>query len=219
MFMQVPVNVTLTEFDQRLIDNEANLSPQMKLAAMPLPYGWDEGDLSIRDDEYKYANPEHETPKDFDRILEGFKQLEYHMINYRMDPSYKLPQTLTPTALQRSTQYDTIIDAIPIGSVRDKLIHNAYHKYDSVILDVLRFVKLHEGDADLESSWELSYPFLIRYPDLIDDSLLAETNRARNERGQTPLSIDLLWDEHRRFKAFAQLKLKHIFEPQSHIQS
>lgn len=215
-FLAVPVNITLTEFDHRLIDNEAALSPQMKLASMSLPYGWDEGEISPHKSDYEtqFSSPERETVKDFDRLLEGFSQLEYHMINYRMNPSYKLPPTLMPTALQRSTQHDSIIGAIPWGSVRDKLIQHTYHKYDSVILDILRFIKLHEGDVDLESSWELSYPFLIRYPDLIDDSLLVEINRARNGRGQSALTIELLWIEHRRFKAFAQAKLKEVFETQ-----
>ncbi len=209
-FVNLPNDYQLDEDDVRYIEQEEATSPHIKLACIRLPNGWDEGDLSENHSSNNNGASPTRAAYDTDNKANSFLQLSYHIYNYRHNPNYSLPPFLKPTPLQMSTPHDQMIDALAWPAIRDKLVQMPEIELHSFLIDLIRFLSPGDGDVNSERNWVLTLPFFIRYPQLADASLLAMTNAQRKERGQSEVSMDDVWKEHRQFQQYAEAKLKEV---------
>ncbi|PWY98437.1 hypothetical protein BCV70DRAFT_201751 [Testicularia cyperi] len=208
VFLDLPPQVKAQGLNIKSIEAEETTNPHLKLAAIPLPNGWDEGDMSHPGQNGGQGSHDLANAA-VEQSVEAFVQLSYHMSNYHSSSSYALPPLLKPTPLQLATPHDIIIDGLPWPSLRDNLLRNPQLSYQDVLVDVLRFSTSH-GDITIERNWELRYPFLIRYPELIDDNILSSANRYRATRGEPQLSMEQIWNEHRQFAQYTKAKLQEL---------
>lgn len=210
-FLNLPNDYQLDEEDIRFIEQQEATNPHVKLAAIRLPNNWDEGDFTSNGKSgAPQGSSEAESAYDNNDKADKFLQLAYHMNNYRINAHYNLPPSLKPTSLQRSTPHDPAIDGMPWPSIRDKMIQMPQLEPHSVIIDLIRFLAVFNGDPNSEKTWVLTLPFLIRYPQLADAALLANTNAHRATRGEPEVTMDDVWKEHHRFREYTQAKLKEM---------
>ncbi|SNX83022.1 uncharacterized protein MEPE_01728 [Melanopsichium pennsylvanicum] len=199
-FLNMATGNQLDEDDMRFLEEQESSNPHIKIACTQLPNNWDEGDLSGA----------QKTRYDTENKVENFLQLWYHLYNRHLNPNYSLPPILKPTPLQQSTPHDQAIDSLPFPSIRDKLIQMPGLDLHSVCIDLVRFLCQSDGDINSERNWVLGLPFWIRYPQLADAGLLANTNRQRRENGEQEVTMDDVWKEHQQFKQHTQAILKEL---------
>ncbi|SPO23361.1 uncharacterized protein UTRI_02039 [Ustilago trichophora] len=205
-YLNLPNDYQLDDDDMRYLEEDEATNPHTKLACTKLPNGWDEGDLSSA----KGSSADGKATYDTENKAESFLQLSYHMYNRYINPDYNLPPILKPTSLQLSTPHDHALDSIPWAAIRDKLIQMPELELHSVIIDAIRFFSPGSVDINLEHNWVLTLPFFIRYPQLADATLLANTNRHRSSRGEPEVTMEEVWREHHRFREYTQSKLKEL---------
>ncbi|CEH15767.1 Protein of unknown function DUF3425 [Ceraceosorus bombacis] len=106
--------------------------------------------------------------------------------NFQRNRSYALPEIMRHSVIQRKVPHDKLLDAIPFPGVRDNLILKE-HEYnvEEVIIGLTEYTRLHGEDPMLMASWELELPFMIQYPELVDELSLINTNRWRSTRHET----------------------------------
>lgn len=210
-FLNLPSDYQLNDEDLRYIEQQEATNPHIKLASTRLPNSWDEGEFGTNSNgQTSSGGSKVNSPYDNDDKADKFLQLSYHVYNFRMNPKYSLPPILKPTPLQRSTPHDPLIDSMPWPSIRDKLIQMPQFETHSVVIDLIRFLSVGDGDVNTEKAWVLTLPFLIRYPQLIDAALLANSNAHRKARGDAELTMDDVWKEHHKFQEYTQAKLKEL---------
>ncbi|SJX61941.1 uncharacterized protein SRS1_12914 [Sporisorium reilianum f. sp. reilianum] len=208
-FLNLPPDYQLDDDDVRYIEQQEASNPHIKLASVRLPNGWDEGDLGgggkARSDGSDAA-----SMYDTESKVDNFIRLSYHIHNQRMNPNYTLPSILKPTPLQLSTPHDRALDPLPWPALRDKLIQMPNLETHSLIIDLIRFSSPGDGDVHSEKNWVLTLPFFIRYPQLADETLLANTNAQRKARGEPEVTMDEVWKQHQMFQEYTQAKLKEL---------
>ena len=205
-FLNLPTDYQLDDDDMRYIEEDQATNPHTKIACLQLPNDWDEGDLSG----VGGSSADSQKAYDTENKAETFLQLSYHMYNRYINPNYTLPPILKPTQLQQTTPHDHAIDSLPWPSIRDKLIQTPNLDLHSVMIDLVRFLSPGDGDINSERNWVLTLPFFIRYPQLADAALLANTNRQRASRGEPEVSLDDVWKEHHRFQEYTQARLQEL---------
>ncbi|KAL7627009.1 hypothetical protein AAE478_003785 [Parahypoxylon ruwenzoriense] len=129
-----------------------------------------------------------------------------HWVNMPLFPAPStIPESLQPTALQRSTPHETWIDLIPDKQMRDNAILMAgVFKREDAEEDLTG--SIYGGIKPLELSgvlvwdepwrpdgWELTEGFIKRWPFLVKGcwGMLESTNRWRALRGEEPLVVEL----------------------------
>ncbi|GAC96104.1 hypothetical protein PHSY_003684 [Pseudozyma hubeiensis SY62] len=207
-FLNLPNDYRLDDDDVRFIEHDEATNPHTKIAYIRLPNEWDEGDLSVKGN--GRGSTDGSSPYDIDDKADRFLQLTYHMNNYRLNPNYSLPPVLKMSQSQLSTPHDPAIDSLPWPSIRDKMIQMPQLDTHSVVIDLCRFLSVGDGDVNSEKTWVLTLPFLIRYPQLADAALLANTNAQRVARGEGEVTMEDVWKEHARFQEYTQAKLKEM---------
>jgi hypothetical protein len=209
-FLNLPVQYPLDEQDLKFLEQQEATNPHIKIAYMRLPNEWDEGDIAGGNASGSPDGSQTKTRYDIEKQAEYFLQISYHLHNHSLNPSYSLPPSLRPTALQQSTPHDHAIDLLPNAPLRDKLIQNPGLETHNVVIDVIRFLSPSDGDMNIERNWVLTLPFFVRYPQLADPALVANMNRQRAMRGEKEVTIDDIWREHRAFTEYTQARLKEI---------
>lgn len=116
-----------------------------------------------------------------------------------------VPESLQPTALQRSTPHEPWIDLIPDKQIRDNAILalGTFKREDveeDVTVSVFGTKKLLELNGIIAwdepwrpEGWEFTEGFIRRWPFLVKGcwKMLESTNRWRAVRGEEPLVIEL----------------------------
>lgn len=210
-FLNLPHDYQLDEDDVRYLEQQEASNPHIKLACIQLPNGWDEGDLGAHSSNKSLSDgSDAAATYDTENKADNFLRLSYHLNNYRLNPNYTLPSLLKPTPLQLSTPHDQALDSLPWPAIRDKLIQMPNIETHSVIIDLVRFLSPGDGDVHSEKNWVLTLPFFIRYPQLADATLLANTNAQRAARGEPEVTMDEVWKQHQSFQEYTQAKLKEL---------
>ncbi|AAW42655.1 hypothetical protein CNBC5960 [Cryptococcus deneoformans B-3501A] len=132
---------------------------------------------------------EGDTP---DRKLEAMQLITYHLNNFRMNHEYHLPPSLRPTVVQRTVPHEHAIDGICFPSLRDRMIL-LRGRYDlvEVFHSLLAEFTLHGDDVLDHRSYEVSEKFIHDYSILVDDSIVAISNKWRALRGEPPIQWPL----------------------------
>ncbi|OWT36314.1 hypothetical protein J008_05776 [Cryptococcus neoformans] len=132
---------------------------------------------------------EGDTP---DRKLEAMQLITYHLNNFRMNHEYHLPPSLRPTVVQRTVPHEHAIDGICFPSLRDRMIL-LRGRYDlvEVFHSLLAEFTLHGDDVLDHRSYEVSEKFIREYSILVDDSIVAISNKWRALRGEPPVQWPL----------------------------
>ncbi|KIR69539.1 hypothetical protein I314_00651 [Cryptococcus bacillisporus CA1873] len=127
-----------------------------------------------------------------DRKLEAMQLITYHLNNFRMNHEYHLPPSLRPTVVQRTVPHEHAIDGICFPSLRDRMIL-LRGRYDlvEVFHSLLAEFTLHGDDVLDHRSYEVSEKFIRDYSILVDDSIVAISNKWRALRGDPPIQWPL----------------------------
>ncbi|KAN0060337.1 hypothetical protein ACQY0O_007666 [Thecaphora frezii] len=210
-FVDLPPDCELTQEDLRYVEEQERTKAYLILAH----HGF-EGDLQ---DELEMRTAEGDvvhqvlTRQQIEQAETSYLQLLYHFRNYQLNPKYRLPPLLQPTALQLSQPHSPDIDSIPWPSMRDALILNSQLDFEEVTFEMFRAAEIHDGDILFEELWEIHRPFLVRFPMLADDRILEISNRWRKQRGQPPLTREGLWKDHEQLKLAQKRRWKELGEP------
>jgi len=124
---------------------------------------------------------------------EAIQLITYHMENYRQNPNYHLPPSLTPTRIQRTIAHEHLIDGIIIPSLRDQLIlMRGKYNILKVFKDLCASFEIPGEDPLDYRNWELSEEWMIKHFILVNRELIATCNRWRAQRGDRLLDYDEL---------------------------
>lgn len=109
-----------------------------------------------------------------------------------MNHEYHLPPSLRPTVVQRTVPHEHAIDGICFPSLRDRMIL-LRGRYDlvEVFHSLLAEFTLHGDDVLDHRSYEVSEKFIRDYSILVDDSIVAISNKWRALRGDPPIQWPL----------------------------
>ncbi|SCV71857.1 BQ2448_4551 [Microbotryum intermedium] len=108
-----------------------------------------------------------------------------HVRNKHQNSSYHLPPALRATDIQQSISHPAWVDAIIFPSLRDRVILLPKDRCDLRTLwsDLMDHVDLSIAN------WEISEDFMKKYSYLIDENILAISNRWRVERRERMLEM------------------------------
>ena len=113
---------------------------------------------------------------------------------FNISPSISVPQSLTPTPLQKSIPHEPYVDIIPFPAVRDRILSSL-----AVIDEVQLCMDLQEGAMVVWGDvawdplgWEISEDFTQKWWFLIDDQVVRTSNFWRRQRGEKPLTVPFL---------------------------
>ncbi|ORX33644.1 hypothetical protein BD324DRAFT_639017 [Kockovaella imperatae] len=125
-----------------------------------------------------------------DRTTEAFRLTAYHLFNYRLNHSYVLPPSLTPTPIQRTIPHEYVIDGMIYPTLRDRMIL-LRGQYDlvSALTDIVLQTRVHGDDVLNHEYWEIGEEWLRKYSFLVDDTILDICNKWRKKRGDPPVIL------------------------------
>lgn len=105
-----------------------------------------------------------------------------------------LPPPIAPTQLQKSVAHPSYLDMLPWASLRDRLIKSLPTINQAELTHDLQIGSLRVwGTVPWEPmGWEVSEDFAKRWWFLMDGGIIQTTNFWRSQRGEMPLSLELL---------------------------
>ncbi|SPJ77975.1 uncharacterized protein FTOL_06379 [Fusarium torulosum] len=105
-----------------------------------------------------------------------------------------LPNAIAPTQLQKSVAHPSYLDMLPWASLRDRLLKSLSTINEGELTRDLRIGSLRVwGTVPWDPmGWEVSEDFAKRWWFLMDGGIIQTTNFWRSQRGEMPLSLELL---------------------------
>ncbi|KAJ9094758.1 hypothetical protein QFC21_005917 [Naganishia friedmannii] len=139
--------------------------------------------------------------REFERVInntmgrkqESFQLISYHLNNFHVNPNYVLPLSLRPTQAQRTIPHEHIIDGIIFPTLRDKMIllRGKYNIFEALRGMWDAFSIMGEDTLD-HNSWEVSEQWMKQNLMLVDNEVIAISNRWRLKRGEPAITRESL---------------------------
>lgn len=109
-------------------------------------------------------------------------------------PLNKIPCGIAPTQLQKSVAHPSYLDMLPWASLRDRLIKSLPTINQGEFTHDLQIGSLRVWGAVPWDTmgWEVTEDFAKRWWFLMDGGIIQTTNFWRSQRGEMPLSLELL---------------------------